>query len=578
MSKRLMLGNEAAALGAYLAGVKVAAAYPGTPSTEIMVNLVKYEGVYAEWSPNEKVALEVASGASLAGRRALAAMKHVGLNVAADPFFTLGLTGVNGGLVVICADDPGMHSSQNEQDNRYYARAAKVPMLEPADSQETVEMLIEAYRISEEFDVVVLFRMTTRVSHSRTIVDIAKDRVEVAYPYEKDAAKYVMVPGHARARHVIALERLGRLEEFAETCALNRIEGQGKTGIITSGVSYQYVREVFTDARILKLGLTYPIPSGLIKSFADECEQLYVVEELEPYLEDQIKALGIEVVGKDLLQRNGELNQTIVREAFGRSGPEAIEIKTKVNLPARPPVMCPGCPHRGLYYALVKLKLTVTGDIGCYTLGALPPLSGLDTCLCMGASIGQSHGFEKADPNAHGKVVSLIGDSTFVHSGITGLINIVYNRGASTTIISDNRTTAMTGQQDHPGTGKTLSGEPTHMLDFEVLARAIGVNSVRVIDPADVSNTIKVIEEEVARDEPSLIIARRPCVLLVRQKEADVFIDAGTCNGCKLCLKVGCPSISLVEDKAVIDEQTCTGCGVCVFACRRDAITAGGES
>lgn len=577
MQKKLMLGNEAAAHAAYLAGVCVASGYPGTPSTEILENLIKYEGVYAEWAPNEKVALEVVSGASLAGKRALATMKHVGLNVAADPFFTLGLTGVNGGLVIISADDPGMHSSQNEQDNRYYAKAAHIPMLEPSDSQETVQLIMAAFEISERFDVPVLVRMTTRVSHSRSLVGMADQRTEFNREYTKDATKYVMVPGHARARNLIALERLKDLEDYAETCEFNRIEGSGEIGIITSGISWQYAREAFPTARFLKLGLTHPLPVEMITEFAKEHESIIVIEELEPYLEEQISALGIKTIGKSRLPRYGEFNQTVIRRSFGLPDPPALPVPEDMIAPARPPVMCPGCPHRGIYYALRKLKLTVTGDIGCYTLGALPPLASLDTCLCMGASIGQAHGFEKAKPESHGQVVGIIGDSTFVHSGITGLINIVYNRGLSTIIIADNRTTAMTGHQQHPATGVTLMGEKTHRLDLEVLARAIGVNSVRTIDPFDLESTVEVIGEEVMKDEPSVIISRRPCILLVRDHEEALTVDSHLCSGCKLCLQLGCPAISLVEGVAIIDESQCPGCGMCAVVCRQGAITAKSE-
>lgn len=577
VSKKLMLGNEAAALGAFLAGVKVASAYPGTPSTEILENLVKYEGVYAEWAPNEKVALEVASGASLAGKRALAAMKHVGLNVAADPFFTLGLTGVNGGLVVVSADDPGMHSSQNEQDNRYYAKAAKVPMLEPSDSQEVVDMMLEAFKISEEFDVPVLLRMTTRVSHSRTLVAIREAAEAIARVYEKDARKYVMVPGHARIRHLFALERLNELEAYSESSSFNNAIGDKSPGIITSGISYQYAREVFTDAKILKLGMTNPLPRDMISDFAKDFEYVYVIEELEPFLEEQIQSMGINTLGKKALPRFGELNQSIIGSALGQKEPEAVKLPEDLVLPPRPPVLCPGCPHRGLFYALRKLKLTVTGDIGCYTLGALPPLAAMDTCLCMGASIGQAHGFVKASAESHDRVVGIIGDSTFIHSGITSLINVVYNLGTTTTIIADNRTTAMTGHQQHPGTGRTLSGKETIALDIESLAEAIGVKNIRVIDPLDLEETIKIIREETLRQEPSVIITRRPCVLLTKEHEEALVVDAKACTGCKICLQLGCPSIIFKDSVAVIEETSCLGCGLCAEVCRQNAVNRKGD-
>lgn len=580
--KALLSGNEAIARGAYENGVTVATAYPGTPSTEILENMVNYKDkIYCEWSPNEKVAMEVAVGASFGGARTLVAMKHVGLNVAADPFLTLSYTGVKGGMVVVSADDPSMHSSQNEQDNRHYARLAKVPMLEPSDSQEAKDFVGIALDISEQFDTPVLLRTTTRISHSKTVVEL-KDRREKPEPaeFERAPQKFVMIPGHARLRHIEVEERLKKLEEYANNAEINRIEwGDAKIGVITSGISYQYVKEAMPEASVLKLGLTYPLAKDLIRSFAEKVDTLFVVEELDPFLEEQIKAMGIKVTGKDKLPLIYEFDQGVIRERLLGEKRKEDNILSDVSLPPRPPVLCPGCPHRGVFYVLKKLKLVVTGDIGCYTLGVVPPLSAMDTTVCMGASVGMAFGVELAlkDKVKH-KVVGVIGDSTFVHSGITGLIDIVYNKGASTVIILDNRITGMTGHQDNPATGKTLMGEHTHQLDLGEVARAVGVKSVRVIDPYDLGETERVIREEIAKDEPSVIITNRPCVLIVKDKEWDKYqVDQELCRSCGMCYKVGCSAIYKENDKAKIDILFCTGCGICGQVCRFNAIKKVGE-
>ncbi|QSQ08927.1 hypothetical protein H0A61_01280 [Koleobacter methoxysyntrophicus] len=580
--KALLSGNEAIARGAYENGVTVATAYPGTPSTEILENMVNYKDkIYCEWAPNEKVAMEVAIGASFGGARTLVAMKHVGLNVAADPFLTLSYTGVKGGMVVVSADDPSMHSSQNEQDNRHYARLAKVPMLEPSDSQEAKDFVGIALDISEQFDTPVLLRTTTRISHSKTVVEL-KDRREKPEPaeFERAPQKFVMIPGHARLRHIEVEERLKKLEEYANNAEINRIEwGDAKIGVITSGISYQYVKEAMPEASVLKLGLTYPLAKDLIRSFAEKVDTLFVVEELDPFLEEQIKAMGIKVTGKDKLPLIYEFDQGVIRERLLGEKRKEDNILSDVSLPPRPPVLCPGCPHRGVFYVLKKLKLVVTGDIGCYTLGVVPPLSAMDTTVCMGASVGMAFGAELAlkDKIKH-KVVGVIGDSTFIHSGITGLIDIVYNKGASTIIILDNRITGMTGHQDNPATGKTLMGERTHQLDLGEVARAVGVKNVRVIDPYDLEETERVIREEVAKDEPSVIITNRPCVLIVKDKEWDKYqVDQELCRSCGMCYKVGCSAIYKENGKAKIDTLFCTGCGVCQQVCKFNAIKKVGE-
>jgi len=589
--KKLLTGNEAVARGAYEAGVTLAAAYPGTPSTEILENVANYKDIYSEWSPNEKVALEVAIGGSIAGARTLAAMKHVGINVAADPLFTFGYTGVNGGCVIISADDPGMHSSQNEQDNRYYAKADKVDMIEPSDSQETKDFIKEAYKISEEYDVPVLFRLTTRICHSKGLVD-CEEREEVGIKeYNKNIPKYVATPANGKKLHVAVEDKLVRLEEFSNNTSLNRIEwNDKKVGVVTSGVAYQYAKEVFgEDASFLKLGFTFPLPKKKMREFAESVEKLYVIEELEPYLEMEIKAMGIEVIGKESIPLIGELNPDIIRESIFGEKTETIE-KKEENVVGRPPTMCAGCPHRGLFYELSRKKnVVVTGDIGCYTLGSAPPLSTMDTCICMGASISAGHGFSKAcEVNGRDvKVFGVIGDSTFFHSGITGLIDIVYNRGNAATIILDNRITGMTGHQENPGTGYTLMGEEAAEIDIIKLCEAIGVKHIEVVNPLDLDQTKNAINKAMKLDEPMVIITKYPCVLKkstdeeVEQYGLDrkaCVVESDICKKCKMCLKAGCPAISFdPETGSIIDEDMCVGCDVCLQICPFDAIKKVGE-
>ncbi len=570
--KELLLGNAAIARGAYEAGAKVFSSYPGTPSTEITEHAAKYDEIYAEWAPNEKVALEVAIGASIGGARSCACMKHVGLNVAADPLFTVGYTGVRGGLVICVADDPGMHSSQNEQDSRHYAESAKVLMLEPSDSGECKEFMKKAFALSEEFDSPVLLRLSTRIAHSQSLVEL-EEREEVGIkPYEKDAMKYVMMPAMARGRHVAVEERLEKAAAFSETSDLNRIEyNDKKIGIITAGTGYFYAKEAIPNASFLKLGMVFPLPEKIIREFAENVEKLYVVEELDPFIENHVKRLGIAVEGKSLLPIRGEITAAMIREKILGEAPAEVK-KAEEAIPVRPPVLCPGCPHRGMHYVLKKLGLRVTGDIGCYTLGALAPLESIDTCVCMGAGIGMAHGMEMAagkDP----KTVAIIGDSTFMHSGITGLINVVYNKGTATTIILDNSITGMTGHQQNPTTGLTLKGEPTKQVDLEALCHAIGIDSVRIADPFDVDTFEKVVKEEVSKDEPSVIIAQRPCALLKSVKyNGFVKVDAEKCKKCKMCMKIGCPAISF-KDGVVIDTTLCNGCGLCMNVCKFGALS-----
>jgi indolepyruvate ferredoxin oxidoreductase alpha subunit len=588
---RLLSGNEAIARGAFEAGVKVASAYPGTPSTEILENFVQYEGVYAEWAPNEKVAVEVAIGASMGGVRALATMKHVGVNVAADPIFTASYTGVRGGLVIVTADDPELHSSQNEQDNRHYAVAAKIPMLEPSDSHEAKEFTRLAYELSEKYDTPFFLRTTTRISHAKGVVRLDEPSGPPFSPgFVRDPAKWVMLPVNAKKRHFVVEERTKALREFAETFDGNRIEwGDRSLGIVTAGVAYQYVREAFPDASVLKLGLVYPLPERLFREFAAGVSRVVVVEELDPYLETHVKALGIPAQGKELIPIVGELDPRIVRR--GITG-EAAPVRAPETVPARPPNLCPGCPHRGLFFALSKLKVAVTGDIGCYTLAALPPLSAMDTCVCMGASIGNAHGMEKAlGREGIGKVVSVIGDSTFLHSGITGLMDIVYNKGCSTVILLDNSITAMTGAQENPSTGKTLHGEPTHRLSLPDLCRAIGVEHVYVVNPHDMEQTEAVLRREIARPAPSVVITEAPCALLPdhRKKKRPVYeVVADRCTGCKACSRLGCPAIEWVhftpqeaaaagkkatqKGMARINPLLCDGCNQCPPLCKFKAI------
>ncbi len=570
--KQLMLGNKAVARGLYEAGVQFASSYPGTPSTEITEELAKYDDVYSEWAPNEKVAMEAAFGASLAGKRSFCAMKHVGLNVAADPLYTMSYTGVNAGMVIAVADDAGMHSSQNEQDSRHHAIAAKVPMLEPSDSAEALAYAKLAYEISEEFDTPVLLKMCTRVAHSQSVVETGERTVPVK-KYEKNIAKYVMMPGNAKRRHPFVEERTAKLIEYAETSGINRIE-MGKTdiGIITSSTSYQYVREAFGDSvSVLKIGMANPLPEKMIRDFAAAVDTLIVVEELDPIMENHVRALGIPCSGKDLLPVCGEYSQNLVAEALGGTPKKGRTLSE--DLPLRPPVMCPGCPHRGLFYTLKKLNATVLGDIGCYTLGAVPPLSTIETTLCMGASVSSIHGFNKAlGEEAEGRTVCVIGDSTFMHSGMTGLANIAYNGSNSTVIILDNSITGMTGHQQNPTTGYNIKGDPAGKIDLEALCRSMGFNRVSVVDPYDLARCEEVIKEEMAAKEPSVIISRRPCALLkyVKRKPS-LRVNTDKCVGCKSCMKIGCPAITIKGGKARVDETLCVGCGVCTQMCKVSA-------
>ena len=576
--KTLMLGNEAVARGLYEAGCSFVSSYPGTPSTEITECVALYREVYAEWAPNEKVAMEAAFGASLAGKRSFCAMKHVGLNVAADPLFTVGYTGVNAGFVIGVADDAGMHSSQNEQDSRHYARAAKIPMLEPADSAEALYFTKLAYELSEQFDTPVFIKMCTRVSHSQSVVEPG-ERIEVSKPYEKNPQKYIMMPGNAKRRHPIVEERTNALVQWAETAEINRVE-QGtdhSIGIITSSTSYQYVKEVCGDNYpVLKLGMIWPLPKQKILDFAASVEKLVIVEELDSFIETHCRQLGLDCTGKETFPCIDEFSQNLVAEKLGIG----VEAGTKLDaaIPARPPVMCAGCPHRGLYYTLAKNKVTALGDIGCYTLGAVPPLAALDTTICMGASISGMHGFTKAGGAEGRKVVAVIGDSTFMHSGVTGLINMAYNESCGTVIIVDNSITGMTGHQQNPTTGFNLKGDPCTKIDLETLCRAVGINRVRVVDPYDLAACDAAIKEETAVDEPSVIISRRPCALLkyVKHKKP-IIANSDKCVGCKACMKIGCPAISIVDKKARIDNTLCTGCGVCAQLCKFDALTAAKE-
>ncbi|MGN0714624.1 MAG: indolepyruvate ferredoxin oxidoreductase subunit alpha [Anaerovoracaceae bacterium] len=572
--KELMLGNAAVARGLYEAGCQVVSSYPGTPSTEITEECAKYDEIYCEWAPNEKVAVEVAFGASLAGKRSFAAMKHVGLNVAADPVFTMSYTGVKGGFVIGVADDPAMHSSQNEQDSRHYAKAAKLPMLEPSDSAESLEFAKLAMELSEKYDTPVLLKMCTRVSHSQSVVETAERVVPEVAPYEKNAQKNVMLPANARKRHPLVEQRMADLVDFAEKTEINRIEmGSTKLGIITDSTSYQYAKEVMgDDASILKLGMIWPLPEQKIRDFAANVDRLIVIEELDPFIEEHCKMLGLKVEGKSIFPVLGEFSQNLVAEKLGR--PVDAGKKLDEPIPERPPVMCPGCPHRGLFHTLAKNKCTVMGDIGCYTLGAAPPLSSIDCCTCMGGSVSSIHGFNKAmGPEGEKKTVAVIGDSTFMHSGMTGLANIAYNQSNSTVIILDNSITGMTGHQQNPTTGYNIKGEPAGKVDLEALCHAMGIRRVVVVDPYDLAACDRAVKEELAAEEPSVIISRRPCVLLKSVKpEPALRVSADKCIGCKSCMKIGCPAISFRDGKAVIDHTTCVGCGVCQQLCPVSAI------
>ena len=572
--KKLMIGNEAVAAGLHDGGLSVVSSYPGTPSTEITEFLANYDDIKSEWAPNEKVALEVAFGASLAGARSACAMKHVGLNVAADPLFTLSYTGVNGGMVICVADDPGMHSSQNEQDSRHYAMASKVPMLEPSDSDEAYRFAKSAFALSEQFDTPVLLRMCTRIAHSQSIVELGEKEDAVLKDYAKDPAKYIMMPGNAIRRHPIVEKRIEDMTEFAETCEYNSVEmNSEEIGIITSGCSYLYVKEALGDkASILKIGMPYPLPVKMIKEFASKVKKLYVIEELDPIIENHVKSLGIEVVGKELFSILGEFSQATIKEAFGLDVGESVSADSII--PARPPMMCAGCPHRGIFYTLAKKKITVLGDIGCYTLGAVPPLAALDSTLCMGASISGLHGFNQArGEEAEGKSVAVIGDSTFMHSGMTGLVNVAYNATNSTVIILDNSITGMTGHQQNPTTGYNIKGDPAAKVDLEALCRALGINRVRVVDPYDLKACEEAIKEELGVAEPSVIISRRPCVLLKSVKALPALkVENDKCKSCKRCMGLGCPAISFKDGKAKIDATLCVGCSVCKQLCAFDAI------
>jgi len=573
MKKVLLSGNEAIARGAYEAGALVACAYPGTPSTEILENVIQYKEIDASWAPNEKVALEVGIGACFGGARSLVTMKHVGVNVAADPLFTLSYTGVRGGLVLVTADDPELHSSQNEQDNRNFAKFAKIPMFEPADSQEALEFTKLAFELSEQFDTPVFLRSTTRISHSKSVVELGERRTDLPKPQlERNPAKLVMLPGNARKRHFDVEKRIVDLEEWSSQQAFNRVEnGAGKVGVITSGVSYQYVKEVLPDADVLKIGLVYPLPKTMITDFASRYDELYVIEELDPFIEEQVRAMGIAVTGKEKLSLCGELTPGRLKQ--GLLGEIVPTEDHSSDLPQRPPNMCPGCPHRGVFMELNRAKAYVTGDIGCYTLGFMPPLSAMDTCVCMGASIGNATGISKVlSEEEQRKVVAVIGDSTFLHTGINGLMDMVYNQSASTVVILDNRITAMTGRQENPTSGYTLTDNQTYRVDMEQLCRAVGVEHVKVIDPYNIALTRKTIREEMARPELSVIITDRPCMLVPRdnlERRTPLFVDHNKCTGCQACLRLGCPAITWDAEnkKSNIDKIICTGCKVCQQTC-----------
>lgn len=572
--KKLMLGNEAVARGLFEAGVRVASSYPGTPSTEITENAAKYDEIRCEWAPNEKVAAEAAAGACFAGARSFCGMKHVGLNVAADPFFTMSYIGVNGGMMLAVADDPGMHSSQNEQDSRNYAKAAKVPMLEPADSDECKRFTKLAYELSEEYDTPVVLRLTTRIAHSRSLVEVEERQERPLKEYKKNPQKNVMLPANAKGRHIFVEERTKKLTQLAESADFNRVEmNDTAIGIITAGDCYQYAKEALGDkASYLKLGMIYPMPEKLIKDFAAKVDKLFVIEELDDFIETHCRKIGLNPIGKELFSLCGEFSQKTVRELILGETPDSIALDTQI--PIRPPVMCCGCPHRGLFYALKKLKVYVSGDIGCYTLGASAPIAMMDTCVCMGASVSALHGFNLArGEESEKKSVAVIGDSTFMHSGVTGLIDIAYNATNSVVIVLDNSITGMTGHQQNPTTGYNIKGDPASAVDLESLCHAVGIDNVAVCDPYNLDETIAVIKEQLEKDGPSVVISRRPCALLKYVKHnPPLRIESDKCIGCKMCLSIGCPAISIKDGKAQIDNTQCVGCGVCKGLCKKSAI------
>lgn len=571
--KKLLLGNEAVARGLYEAGCRIASSYPGTPSTEITEYAAKYDDIYCEWAPNEKVAMEVACGASIAGARSFCAMKHVGLNVACDPLFTASYTGVNAGMVIAVADDPGMHSSQNEQDSRHHAQASKTMMLEPSDSAECLAYTKLAYELSEQFDTPVILRLSTRISHSRSLAEVAERVDNGVKEYVKDPQKYVMMPAMAKGRHVVVEERFKAETAWAETAPINTVEYHDTSiGVIAAGISYQYAKEALGErVSYLKLGCVYPLPVERIKDFASKCDRVYVIEQLDDFIETHCRKIGVDVIGKEAFTLCGEYSQAMIAKAI--FGEEKKSLQADVAIPGRPPVLCAGCPHRGLFYALKKRKVTVSGDIGCYTLGALAPLGMMDTCICMGASVSALHGHNKARAGSNHHSVAVIGDSTFIHSGVTGLIDIAYNQGNSTVVILDNSITGMTGHQQNPTTGYTIKGDPTAAVSLEALCKAVGINRVAVVDPYDLKQTEEVIRQELEADEPSVVISRRPCALLKYVKRnPPLHVDRDKCTSCKMCMRIGCPAISIKEGKANIDFTQCVGCDVCTQLCKFGAI------